>query len=199
MYIWTKLQRQVPLHFKKNWRKFAAWSFWKSESHLNKWPRFEVLWRLYIRPVILRIFSLKWELIATVSKLSFYHSIWWIEYTVKSLQKSVQGKIDKFMSKLCYAAMRQNFALKLFKVKAPWKQIEKCEHFIKKSTKIRQRHLYKNQISLTGTPFNKTSPHQNYTSTLLISIYDIQKFWRHLIQFEITIGNLSSQQPIHIH
>ena len=129
MYIWTKLQRQVPLHFKKNWRKFAAWSFWKSESHLNKWPRFEVLWRLYIRPVILRIFSLKWELIATVSKLSFYQSIWWIEYTVKSLQKSVQGKIGKFISKLCHAIMRQNFALKLFKVKAFWKHIEKTWAF----------------------------------------------------------------------
>ena len=73
------------------------------------------------RPVILRIFSSKWELIATVSKLSIYQSIWWIEYTVKSLQKSVQGK----MSKLCHAIMRQNFALKLFKVKAFWKQIEK--------------------------------------------------------------------------
>ena len=77
------------------------------------------------RPVILRIFSSKWELIATVSKLTFYRSIWWIEYTVKRLQKSVQGKIGKFMSKLCHALIRQNFALKLFKVKAFWKQIEK--------------------------------------------------------------------------
>ena len=81
------------------------------------------------RPVILRIFSSKWELIATVSKLSFYQSIWWIEYTVKSLQKSVQGKIGKFMSKLCHAIMRPNFALKLFKVKAFGKQIEKTWAF----------------------------------------------------------------------
>ena len=36
------------------------------------------------------------------------------------------------------------------------------------------KHLYKNQISSTGTP--KTSPHQNYKSTLLTSIQDIQKF-----------------------
>ena len=122
------------------------------------------------RPVILRIFSPKWELIATVSKLSFYQSIWWIEYTVKSLQKSMQGKIGKFMSKLCHAIMRQIFALKLFKVKAFWKQIEKHDYFIEKNTNVRQRHLNKNQISSTGTPFNKTSPHQNCTSTLLTSI-----------------------------
>ena len=44
----------------------------------------------------------------------------------------MQGKIGKFMSKLCYAIKRHNVALKPFKVKASLKQIEKQEHFIGK-------------------------------------------------------------------
>ena len=44
----------------------------------------------------------------------------------------MQGKIGKFMSKLCYAIQRHNVALKLFKVKASLKQIEKQENFIEK-------------------------------------------------------------------
>ena len=36
------------------------------------------------------------------------------------------------MSKLCYAIKRHKFALKLFKVKASLKQIEKQEHLIEK-------------------------------------------------------------------
>ena len=95
---------------------------------LKPWTKCVFIYTVF-RPVILRIISSKWELIATVSKLSFYRSIWWIEYTVKSLQKSVQGKIGKFMSKFCHAIMRQNFMLKLFKEKAFWKQIEKTWAF----------------------------------------------------------------------
>ena len=72
--------------------------------------------------------------IVTVSELSFYQYIWWIEYTVKRLQKFVQGKIGKFMSKLCSAINRQNVALKMFEVNASWKQIGKQEHFIEKKT-----------------------------------------------------------------
>ena len=67
------------------------------------------------------------------------------------------------MSKLCYTIKRQNITLKLFKVKVSWKQIEKQEQFIINNTRIRHRHLYKNQISFTGISFNETSPHYNYT------------------------------------
>ena len=53
--------------------------------------------RCWIRPVILRIFSSKWELIATVSKLNFYQSIWWIEYTVLSPRGILSISLEKIL------------------------------------------------------------------------------------------------------
>ena len=56
-------------------------------------------------PIILRFFSTKWELIATIK-------------SYKCLQKSVQ-KIAKSMSKkLSYVIKRHNLVLKLFEMKA---------------------------------------------------------------------------------
>ena len=89
------------------------------------------------------------------------------------------------MSKLSYAIKRQIVALKLFKVKGSWKQIEKQEHYLNKT-----KTSCKNQISSTGI---STS-----ASKLYIYVFEIQKFWRHLKQLELLIGSLSFRQPIHL-
>ena len=52
------------------------------------------------------------------------------------------------------------------------------------------RHTCKNQISSTCI---STS-----ASKLYIYVFEIQKFWRHLKQFELLIGSLSFRQPIHL-
>ena len=99
------------------------------------------------------------------------------------------------MSKLYYAIKIQNVVLKLFKMKESCKQIEN-RSILSGKKKIRYRHLYKNQSSLTGISINKSSSHQNCTYTLLTRSYKILKLWRRLIQFELTIGSLSFRQPI---
>ena len=68
--------------------------------------------------------------------------------------------------------------LNLFKVKAYWKQIEKQVHLI----------VNKKYYNKAKTFFLKIK--------LQTCMYEIQKFWENLVQFEVTIGSLSFRQPI---
>ena len=70
----------------------------------------------------------------------------------------MHGKIVKFMSKFFRAINKiRKVVLKLFNVKACWKQIKKRAFQLNKKdsiTKIRHGHLCKHEISATGLPLD---------------------------------------------